>query len=129
MNRVAKVASKDGTSLHAAVTLLNQHTRQNGRSLALVLVQTGHDEQAHGWEAVAITPSAKQVGHWQVSYFGPYGFTGDCQCPSKLMALQRAMREGFVSPCPTLLDRVMRQPRFHAGEGGDTSKRRAHTLK
>lgn len=120
------VASEDVASLQAAAALLDQNKRQSGRTNALVLVQTCHDENAETWEAVAITPSAKQIGHWQVSYFGPHGFTGDCQCPSKLVALRRAMRDGFVSPCPGLLDRVIRKPGFHAGNGGHP-KRRTHT--
>ena len=122
-----KVASEDVASLRAAAALLKQNKRQSGRTNALVLVQTGHDENAETWEAVAITPSAKQVGHWQVSYFGPHGFTGDCQCPSKRVALRRVMREGFVSPCPGQLDRVIRKPRFHEGLGGHHPKWRTHT--
>ncbi len=121
------IASEDAASLQAAAALLEQYRKQNGRINALVLVQTGHDEHADTWEAVAITPSAKQIGHWQVSYFGPHGFTGDCQCPSKLVAVRRAMREGFVSPCPGLLDRVIRKPRFHSGNGGHDPNWRAHT--
>lgn len=99
----------------------------SARTAALVLVQTGHDENADVWEAVAITPSAKQLGSWQVSYFGPHGFTGDCQCPSKLVALRRAMREGFALPCPGLLDRVVGTPRFLFGNGGNNLQRRTHT--
>ncbi len=112
-------------SLHAAAALLEFNRQNNGRGSALVLVQSSHDENTDDWEAVAITSSTKQIGFWQVSYFGASGFTGDCQCPSKLVALQRAMREGFTVLNSDVLKRMVLTPKFQMD--GEVSNPHRHT--
>lgn len=110
--------------LNAVKLLLDSHREAHGRESPLVLVKRDHDETDDQWEAVIISPSAKQTGYWQVSYFGAHGFTGDCQCPSSLIALRRAMSDGFVAINPDLLKRVSKTPAFQAG---DTSSQHERT--
>lgn len=112
--------------LNAAKALLDRHRQEHGLDSPLVLVMSDHDETGDQWESSLITPSAKRSGYWQVSYFGAHGFTGDYQCPSKLIALRRAMNEGFKVLRPDLLKQLALTPAFLAGEGGQ-QKRRHHT--
>ncbi len=109
--------------LNAAKFLLDRHREAHGRERPMVLVTSDHDETDDQWEAVVVTPSAKQSGYWQISYFGAHGFTGDSQCPSTLIALRRAMSDGFVAINPDLLKRVSQTPAFLAGQMSRSSER------
>lgn len=110
--------------LKAATKLLSLHRQENGRSSRLVLAKSNHDDQGDAWEAVFISPSAKQPGYWQVSFFCASGFAGDCQCPSLLIAVKRAMQEGFNTLKPDLLKEVALTPKFLVGCG---ATERRHT--
>lgn len=53
--------------------------------------------RAQDWQAVAIIPSAKRGGWWQLQFYDAYGWGDDILCPTKRDAFEEAVSRGYVT--------------------------------